>query len=166
MTLAQVSDVVFLFLLPVFLKTLGYKKTLFIGILAWAARYFFLAQSVDSAAALQTTLIFAAILLHGICYDFLFIAGQLYADQEATERNRSAVQGFIAFILWGIGAFVGTMLAGKVMADHELSQAAGAILHDWKGIWMLPAIGASAVLLVFAVFFREPKTAPPGVEKA
>ncbi len=158
MTLAQFSDVVFLFLLPVFLKRLGYKTTLFLGILTWALRYAFLAQSVDSASA-QTALIFAAILLHGVCYDFLFIAGQLYVDGEANERNRGAVQGFIAFILWGIGAFVGTMLAGYVQAAHKLPQALGAIEHDWKGIWMQPAIGATAVLVVFAIFFREPK--PP-----
>jgi len=156
MTLAQVSDVVFLFLLPVFLKRLGYKRTLFLGILAWAMRYAFLAQSVDAAGA-QTTLIFAAILLHGVCYDFLFIAGQLYADGEANERNRGAVQGFIAFILWGLGAFVGTMLAGYVQAAHKLPQAIGAVTHDWKGIWMQPAIGATAVLIVFAICFREPK---------
>lgn len=160
MTLAQVSDVVFLFLLPVMLKRFGYKKTIFLGILAWATRYFLLAQSVDSAAAAQSTLIFGAILLHGICYDFLFIAGQLYVDQESTERNRSATQGFIAFILWGIGAFVGTMLAGQVMAAHVLPQAVGTIQHDWRGIWMQPALGATAVLAVFLLFFREPK-APP-----
>lgn len=156
MTLAQVSDVVFLFLLPVMLKSFGYKKTIFIGILAWAARYFFLAHSVDAEGAAQIASIYSAILLHGVCYDFLFIAGQLYVDQEATVRNRSATQGFIAFILWGIGAFVGTMLAGKVMETHTLPAAIGAIQHDWQGIWMQPALGATAVLVVFLVFFREP----------
>lgn len=102
MTLAQVSDVIFLFLLPVMLKSLGYKKTILLGILAWAARYFLLAGSVNSTSA-QTAFIFAAILLHGVCYDFLFIAGQLYADNEANERIRGATQGFMAFILWGVG---------------------------------------------------------------
>ena len=159
MTLAQVSDVVFLFLLPVMLKKLGYKKTILIGILAWAARYFFLAQSVDSSAGMQSSLIFAAILLHGVCYDFLFIAGQLYVDDEANERMRGAAQGFIAFILWGIGAFVGTMLAGKVMAAHKLPEAIGTIEHDWIGIWIQPAFGAVAVLIVFLIFFREPRKA-------
>jgi nucleoside transporter len=157
MTLAQVSDVVFLFLLPVMLKTLGYKKTIFLGILAWAARYFFLAGSVGAGGMTQSALIFAAILLHGVCYDFLFIAGQLYVDNEANERNRSATQGFIAFILWGIGSFVGTMLAGQVMGAHELPQPVGTIKHDWAGIWLLPALGSVAVLAVFALFFREPK---------
>ena len=156
LTLAQISDMVFLFLLAVMLKRLGYKKTIFIGILAWATRYFFLAQSVNSDAALQSAFIFGAILLHGVCYDFLFIAGQLYVDAEANERNRGAAQGFIAFILWGVGAFVGTLLAGKTLASHTLEKAQGAIAHDWKGIWMTPAIGAVIVMVVFLIFFREP----------
>jgi nucleoside transporter len=157
MTLAQVSDVIFLFLLALMLKTLGYKKTIFLGILAWTARYFLLSQSVDAAQTLQTVFIFSAILLHGVCYDFLFIAGQLYVDEEANERNRGAAQGFIAFILWGIGAFVGTTLAGYMMEAHKLAQPIGTIQHDWRGIWMQPALGATAVLVIFFIFFREPK---------
>lgn len=165
MTLAQVSDVVFLFLLPLMVKRLGYKATIFVGILAWCARYYFLAGSVGSTTAVQTTFIFAAILLHGVCYDFLFIAGQLYVDGEANERMRGAAQGFIAFILWGVGAFVGTMLAGWVQAEHKLPEAAGtAIKHDWAGIWILPALGATAVLVVFLLFFREPSKVPARVD--
>jgi nucleoside transporter len=160
LTLAQVSDVVFLFLLAMMLKRLGYKKTIFLGILAWATRYFLLAQSVDSGAAMQTAFIFGAILLHGVCYDFLFIAGQLYVDAEANERNRGAAQGFIAFILWGVGAFVGTLLAGKTLAANKLAQAQGSIQHDWSKIWMTPAIGAVIVLVVFVIFFREPARNP------
>ena len=157
MTLAQVSDVAFLFLLPLMLHRFGYKWTIAIGILAWALRYFLLAGSVDAAADPQTVLIFAAILLHGVCYDFLFIAGQLYVDDESNERMRGAAQGFIAFILWGVGAFVGTMLAGAVMAAHILPAPQGKIEHDWAGIWMQPAFGAMAVLGVFLLFFREPR---------
>lgn len=155
MSLAQISDVIFLFLLPIMLKDLGYKKTIALGILAWATRYFLLAGSVNSAS-LQTALIFGAILLHGVCYDFLFIAGQLYADDEANERIRSATQGFMAFILWGVGAFVGTMLAGKVLAMYTLTNVPGPILHDWKSIWLTPAFGATAVLAIFLFFFRDP----------
>jgi nucleoside transporter len=156
MTLAQVSDIIFLFLLPVFLKKFGYKKTIFIGILAWALRYFALYGSVGGTGT-QVLLIFTAILLHGVCYDFLFIAGQLYVDDEAGERTRGAAQGFIAFILWGVGAFVGTLLAGKVLAANKLAAAQGTIAHDWQAIWMTPALGACAVLVIFLIFFREPK---------
>ena len=166
MTLAQVSDVIFLFLLALMLRRLGYKKTIFIGILAWAGRYFFLSRSAASPTTLQTTLIFAAILLHGVCYDFLFIAGQLYVDAEANERMRGAAQGFIAFILWGVGAFVGTMLAGKVLAAHKLAKPIGLIEHDWTTIWSIPALGAAVVLIVFLIFFRNPAPAKPSAELA
>ncbi len=163
MSLAQVSDVVFLILLPFMLKHLGYKKTIFLGILAWVARYFLLAGSVNQAE-FGTVLIFTAILLHGVCYDFLFIAGQLYVDDESNERSRGAAQGFIAFILWGVGNFVGSTLAGKSQAFHKLAEPRGAIGHDWHGIWIYPAWGAAAVLVIFLIFFRDPpKKAPRDV---
>jgi len=155
MSLAQVSDIIFLLVLPLMLKTLGYKKTIFIGILAWVARYFLLAGSVD-AVSLQTIFVFTAIILHGVCYDFLFIAGQLYVDDEANERTRGAAQGFIAFILWGVGAFVGTFLAGKVQEMHKLETPVNGLEHDWAAIWQTPAWGAAAVLVFFLIFFKDP----------
>ncbi len=156
MTLAQFSDIIFLVLLPLMLKKLGYKKTIFLGILAWAARYFMLSAS---AASTGTVLIFGAILLHGICYDFLFIAGQLYVDDEANERIRGAAQGLIAIILWGFGSLVGTYLAGYFMDQHKLATPKGDIVHDWAAIWSTPAWIAVVVLVVFVIFFREPKKA-------
>ena len=123
------------------------------------ARYFVLAYSVGAGEA-QTALIFTAILLHGACYDFLFIAGQLYVDDESNERIRGAAQGFIAFILWGVGNFVGSTLAGKSQASHKLAQAQGTIAHDWHGIWIYPAWGAAAVLVIFLIFFRDPAKKP------
>ncbi len=155
MSLAQVSDVIFLVLLPLMLRRLGYKLTIFLGILAWVARYFLLAGSTQAPDA-AVVMIYAAILLHGVCYDFLFIAGQLYVDGEANERNRGAAQGFIAFILWGVGNFVGSTLAGQVQAAKTLTEKQGTIAHDWYGIWIWPAWGSLAVLVVFLLFFREP----------
>ncbi|MEO6245624.1 MAG: MFS transporter, partial [Opitutaceae bacterium] len=102
-SLAQVSDLVFFLLLPLFLSKFGYKITIFMGILCWVLRYAALSGSV-AAGEQQTMLVFTAILLHGACYDFLFIAGQLYVDEQANERMRGAAQGLIAFILWGLGA--------------------------------------------------------------
>ncbi len=154
MSLAQVSDVIFLVLLPVMLRYLGYKKTIFVGILAWVVRYFLLAGSVDMIA-MQSLFVYTAILLHGVCYDFLFITGQLYVDEEANERIRGAAQGFIAFILWGVGAFVGTQLAGISLASHGFDTPVGGFAHDWKRIWSYPAWGALAVLIIFLVFFRS-----------
>ncbi len=154
-SLAQVSDIICFLLLPVFLSKFGYKTTIFIGIAAWGLRYFALGFSVDAGSA-QTALVFTAILLHGACYDFLFIAGQLYVDEAANERIRSAAQGFIAFILWGVGAFVGTLLAGQVLAKHALAAPVNGLAHDWKAIWLTPAWGALAVLAFFLIFFRNP----------
>lgn len=160
MSMAQVSDVIFLILLPLMLRKLGYKKTIAIGILAWMARYYLLAGSVGHNG-LGTAMIFTAIILHGVCYDFLFIAGQLYVDDEANERIRGAAQGFIAFILWGVGNFVGSTLAGQTQAEHKLAVTQGGIAHDWQAIWMYPALGATGVLVLFMIFFREPvKSAP------
>lgn len=163
-SLAQVSDVIFFLLLPIFLSKFGYKTTIFLGIACWVARYFALGFSVDAGTA-QSGLIFTAILLHGACYDFLFIAGQLYVDEEANERIRGAAQGLIAFILWGVGGLVGTFVAGKVLAAHTLAapNAAG-LAHDWKAIWLTPAWGALAVLVIFLIFFRNPtKSSAPKV---
>ncbi|MDB6028644.1 MAG: yegT 1 [Verrucomicrobiales bacterium] len=163
LTLAQVSDIIFLLLLPLMLSRLGYKKTIGIGILAWATRYFLLAGSVNSVS-MQTALVFGGILLHGVCYDFLFIAGQLYVDNEANERIRGASQGLIAFILWGVGNFVGSRLGGISQGAHALKVPQGLITHDWKGIWTYPAWGAVAVLVIFMIFFRDPpKKAPAPV---
>lgn len=160
MSLAQVSDVIFLILLPFMLRGLGYKLTILIGILAWLTRYLLLWQSAGMEATGQAVLIFAAILLHGVCYDFLFIAGQLYVDGESTERNRGAAQGFIAFILWGVGALVGTMVAGQVQGAHEIKTVGGPSLHDWDDIWLMPAWMAAGVLVIFLIFFREPRARP------
>ncbi len=154
-SLAQVSDVICFLLLPFFLRRLGYKWTIFMGIAFWVVRYFALAGSVNAGGS-QSMLVFAAILLHGACYDFLFIAGQLYVDDEANERMRGAAQGFIAFILWGVGALVGTFLAGKVLAAHALASPVNGFSHDWEAIWKTPAWGAVAVLVVFVIFFRNP----------
>ena len=153
---AQISDVIFFLLLPLFLKRFGYKITIFIGLACWVARYFALSTSVDAGAS-ATALIFIAIFLHGACYDFLFIAGQLYVDDEATERTRGAAQGFIAFILWGAGAFVGTFLAGKGLAQHALAEPVNGLSHDWAAIWQTPAWGAAVVLVIFLIFFRDPE---------
>lgn len=163
-SLAQVSDVCFFLLLPFFLSRFGYKVTIFLGIACWVARYFALGFSADGGTA-QNTLIFTAILLHGACYDFLFIAGQLYVDGEANERIRGAAQGLIAFILWGIGGLVGSYVGGMVTSMHKLPAAVGAVEHDWKSIWLTPAWGALAVLVIFLIFFREPAKAAAPVKR-
>jgi nucleoside transporter len=155
MALAQISDIVFLFVMPFMLHRLGYKRVILIGMAAWALRYGLLAQSVDTLA-LQATLILTAILLHGICYDFLYIAGQLYVNAEANDGNRSAAQGLIALVLWGVGPLAGTFLAGKLLDAQRLPSAAGGLTYDWAATWTMPAVFAAIVMIVFAALFRDP----------
>ena len=110
-------------------------------------------------------MIFCAIILHGVCYDFLFIAGQLYVDGESNERNRGGAQGLIAFILWGDGNFVGRTLAGQVQGHYKYAEPVGTIAHDWYGIWIYPAWGAAAVLVIFLIFFQDPAKKVPSDAK-
>lgn len=154
MSFAQVSEIGFLICLPIMLSKLGYKKTIVISIFCWAIRYILLAGSIHSDD-MQTAFIFTAILLHGVCYDFLFIAGILYVNEQVSERISGAAQGLIAFIIWGLGAFVGTYLAGISQAHHTLKQPIGNIAHNWEGIWIYPALGSITVLTIFILFFPE-----------
>lgn len=156
MALAQVSDIVFLFLMPVVLKRLGYKKAILMGVFAWILRFSLFALSVGSPG-LQTPMIYAAILLHGICYDFLYIAAQLYVNAEADDRNRAAAQGMIAFILWGLSSLVGTLLAGKLLATYKLAEPVGTLTYDWQSAWAIPALIAAGVMVIFALAFRNPE---------
>jgi nucleoside transporter len=154
MALAQISDVVFLLLMPFMLKRLGFKKTILAGMLTWVVRYLLLAESAGAVTG-QQVFIYIAILLHGICYEFLYIAGQLYVNSEAEDRNRSAAQGLIAQVLWGVGPLVGTFLAGWLLAANRLPRPTDGIVHDWADSWMTPAIFAAVVLILFALLFRE-----------
>jgi nucleoside transporter len=154
LSLAQVSDVICLLLMAAMLRRWGYKRVIGIGIAAWILRYLCLAASPSGSGA-QQALIMLAIVVHGFCYDFLFIAGQLYVDSESDARNRAASQGLIAFVLWGLGAYVGTDLAGRVLAANEVHAAAGGVMHDWRSVWLVPAMLAAVVMVIFAVFFRD-----------
>jgi nucleoside transporter len=158
LSLGQVADIVTLTFMPFVLKRFGFKKTIMAGIIAWILRYVFFARSFafDPSSLACAVLIYSGILLHGICYDFLFIAGMLYVDREANERMRGACQGFIAFILWGVGAFVGTYLAGRVLDHFAIRGADGAVTgYHWDQIWYTPAILSVLVLLICFVFFKE-----------
>jgi MFS family permease len=146
MTLGQVSELGFMILLPWFLVRLGVKRILLVGMAAWTLRYLLFAAG---NAGPLVWMLYAGILLHGVCYDFFFVAGQIYVDQQASVRIRAAAQGFLAFITQGAGLFIGAWLSGRVVETYRT--AAG---HDWRSIWVVPAAGAMAVLLAFAVLFR------------
>ena len=156
MTFGQMSEIGFMLLMPWFFIRLGVKWMLLIGMAAWAVRYLFFAYG-DAGSMIW--MLYAGIILHGICYDFFFVTGQIYVDQRADVRIRAAAQGFIAFITLGVGQFVGSWLAGAVVQANTVAVSAGAAAaHDWSAIWLIPAAGSVGVLLLFALFFKPGHT--------
>jgi nucleoside transporter len=147
MSLGQMSEVLFLFLMPFFFARLGVKKMLLIGMLAWVLRYlcFGFGDAGDNMWLLYT-----GIILHGICYDFFFVTGQIYTDQAAGPRIRSAAQGMITLATYGVGMLIGFWIAGLVAAKYKTTAG-----HDWQTIWMIPAAIAGVILLLFLLLFRD-----------
>ena len=148
MTLGQMSEIGFMLVMPWFFARLGVKWMLLVGMAAWAIRYLFFAYG-DTGSLVW--MLYAGILLHGICYDFFFVTGQIYVDARAPSDLRSAAQGLIAFVTLGVGMFIGSWASGRVVDAYA---AAGG--HDWTPIWVIPAAGAFLVLLLFAALFRDP----------
>ena len=151
MTLGQGSEILFMLALPFFLTRVGLKGTLLIGMAAWVARYLLFSWG-DGDEHLWMLLI--GILLHGICYDFFFVAGQVYVDRKAPIRVRAAAQGFIALVTLGLGMFVGARVSGLVVQHYSFPGADGGVQHHWGEIWLMPAVAAAVVLVLFAFFFR------------
>jgi len=150
MTLGQMSEVGFMVLMPWFLIRLGVRRILLVGMAAWAVRYFLFAYGdADSLA----WMLYLGILLHGVCYDFFFVTGQIYVDQQASLRIRAAAQGFIAFVTLGVGLFIGGIVSGRVVEAFTMGEGASAA-HDWRSIWLVPAAGAGVIFTVFAALFR------------
>jgi MFS family permease len=146
-------------LMPWFLVRLGVKKMLLIGMVAWTVRY--LAFAYGNAGSL-VWLLYLGIVVHGICYDFFFVTGQIYVDQRADIRIRAAAQGFIAFVTLGVGQLVGSWLSGVVVQQHTATGTTN--VHDWTAIWLVPAAGAFAILLVFAFLFKpQPASRDPAM---
>ncbi len=149
-TLGQISEVLFMLLLPFFFKKYGFKKTILFGMLAWAIRYALF--SFGDAGELFFMLALG-IALHGICYDFFFVSGQIYTDSKAGEKVKSAAQGLIALATYGVGMLIGFWIAGKIADTYLLNDGT----HDWSTIWLYPAGFALGVLLLFMVLFKNEK---------
>ena len=148
MTLGQISEVLFMLLLPFFFKKFGFKKTLLVGMLAWAVRYTLFAYG---NAGEQAFMLLIGIALHGICYDFFFVSGQIYTDFKAGEKIKSAAQGLITLATYGVGMLIGFWVAGKISDQNMLADGT----HNWEVIWMLPAAFALGVMVLFILIFKN-----------
>jgi nucleoside transporter len=148
MTLGQMSEIFFMLVMPWFFRRLGVKWMLLVGMAAWTTRYALFAYGNNAELV---WMLYAGILLHGICYDFFFVTGQIYVDTKAPPDLRAAAQGFIAFVTLGVGMFIGSWASGRVVDAFRLPGGG----HDWSRIWLVPAAGAAVVLVLFAVFFRS-----------
>ena len=148
MTIGQASEVLFMLLLPFFFKRFGFKKTILAGMLAWTVRYLLFAYGNSGELAFMLIM---GIALHGICYDFFFVSGQIYTDSKAGEKHKSAAQGLITLATYGVGMLIGFWVAGKIADRFLLPDGSKA----WESIWIYPAGFALAVLIIFAILFKN-----------
>lgn len=155
MTMGQMSETLFLFLMPFFFKRFGVKQMLLIGMFAWVLRYILFAYG-DMGSGIW--MIYLGIILHGICYDFFFVTGQIYTDQKASDQVRSSAQGLITLATYGVGMYIGFWAAGKYADANTIVDSAGKVVnHNWQAIWLFPGLFAAGVALLFLVFFRNEK---------
>ncbi|MFD0764290.1 nucleoside permease [Mucilaginibacter lutimaris] len=147
-SLGQVSETLFMILIPLFFVRLGVKKMLAIGMIAWAIRYVLFAYG---DAGSNYWMLIGGIVLHGICYDFFFVTGQIYTDNLAGEKFKSAAQGFITLATYGVGMLIGSIMAGKIVDTYKISETT----HNWQSIWLIPAGIAAVVLVVFLLAFKD-----------
>jgi nucleoside transporter len=149
MTFGQVSEAVFILAIPFLFNQIGVKKMLLLGMGAWILRYVFFAYgNIDSSI----WMLYAGIILHGICYDFFFVTGYMYTEKKAGDKIKNAAQGLFTFATYGVGMVIGTRFSGFT-ADYYTTDGA----FQWQSIWMVPAYIAVGVLIYFILFFKEKK---------
>lgn len=147
MTMGQMSEILFMILMPFFFSRLGVKKMLLFGMMAWVVRYILFALGNNDVLV---WMYYVGILLHGICYDFFFVTGQIYVDKKATKDIRASAQGFITLITYGLGIGVGSEVSGRIVSAYTTDGA-----RDWSGIWWVPAIFALVIVIFFALSFKD-----------
>jgi nucleoside transporter len=150
MAIGQVSEALFILLIPVLFARIGFKKTIMLGMVAWAVRYVMFAYGNGDNL---TFMLIIGIALHGICYDFFFVAGQIYTDARAGEKYKNAAQGLVTLATYGVGMLIGFWVAGFISDYYK----ANPVANVWKNTWLIPAGIALAVWLLFLAFFKEKK---------
>jgi len=148
-TIGQGLEVVFMLLMPFFFKKMGVKKMLALGMLAWGVRYTCFAFGYETGNLFW--LLIVGLAIHGVCYDYFFVTGQIYTDNKAGKKFQSAAQGLITFGTYGIGMLIGYLISGPIVDHWELADG----MHNWKVIWLIPAGIAIAVLIPFMIFFHD-----------
>jgi len=149
MSLGQASEIIFLLLLPFAFKRFGVKLILIIGLVAWIIRFLFFGYGTADASE---WMLYTAIVLHGVCFDFFFVTGQIYTDLKAGEKIKSQAQGLISLATYGIGMYIGSMVSGFVKDRYSAGEP---VVTNWTNVWLVPAGIAVVVLLLFVLFFRD-----------
>src|SRR6185312_4732015 len=152
MTGGQMSEILCMLLIPWFFRRLGVKYMLAVGMLAWVVRYVLFAFGAPGELM---WMLWFGIILHGICFDFFFVVGQIYIDREAPPALRAATQGLITFLTYGLGMFVGSWLSGVAVDAYAATDAQGIVAHQWRPIWLTAAGFAAAVLVLFLLLFKD-----------
>lgn len=150
-TVGQMSEVLFMVLMPLFFVRLGVKKMLLIGMFAWVVRYALFAIGAPDSVQ---WMIMIGIALHGICYDFFFVTGQIYVDKKSNDRIRGQAQGFLVLVTYGVGMLIGAQIAG-MLYNSFLGEQTILMAEQWKQFWWMPAAFAVFVIVIFAVFFKD-----------
>ncbi|MBW0000898.1 MAG: nucleoside permease [Verrucomicrobia bacterium] len=164
MTMGQISELFFMLVMPFFFVRLGIKKVLFLGMLAWFVRYLLFAFGNPQGLVFMY---YAGILMQGICFAFFFVTGQVYVNNTAPSTIRASAQGFLALITYGVGMLIGAEISGRVVQHYQMLAAQGAVDNLWKAVWLVPAGMAGAVIVVFAILFKDrpTRTSADRVEK-
>ncbi len=168
MTMGQMSEVFFMLVMPFFFVRLGVKKMMLVGMLAWAARYLLFAFGENASFSLGAltadrlinglilvSMYYLGILLHGVCFDFFFVTGQIYVDNTAPKKIQASAQGFITLITYGVGMLIGAEISGRVVEARQVMKAGVIAGHHWQAIWLFPAAMALVVVILFAALFNE-----------
>jgi nucleoside transporter len=150
MSMGQMSEALFIIAIPFLFNKIGVKKMLILGMSAWVLRYVCFAYGNDASI----WMLYAGIILHGVCYDFFFVTGYMYTEKKAGEKIKNAAQGLFTFATYGVGMFIGTWYSGFIANKYKTTTGTG---HDWTSIWLYPSAIAAAVLVAFIFTFKEKK---------